>query len=275
MRAHMVQHRSHRLSLGLCLSLVVGTLAGCMGSSSSDNATTPTVEPYSTLLGPPAITGNFAYAVNTFLDSVSAYTTNNGVLTALPGSAAGDHPGSIIVDPSEQFVYVANSGSDNISAYRIGTNGTLSALPGSPFAAGNQPAVIIAVPTRALVYVANFSSNNVSAYTIQANGALTAVPGSPFAAGKGPEGITVDPTGKFAYVANGKSNNVSAYTIDANGTLTEVGPRVKAGDDPEGITVDPTGKFVYALNRHSKDVSVYRIGSNGALTEVSGSPFSL
>jgi hypothetical protein len=35
-----------------------------------------------------------------------------------------------------QFAYVANEISNNVSAYRIGANGTLTPVPGSPFAAG-------------------------------------------------------------------------------------------------------------------------------------------
>jgi DNA-binding beta-propeller fold protein YncE len=38
-----------------------------------------------------------------------------------------------------QFAYVVNNGSQDVSGYKINANGSLTELPGSPFAAGNQP----------------------------------------------------------------------------------------------------------------------------------------
>ena len=91
------------------------------------------------------------------------------------------------------FVYVANSGSNNVSAYTIdGATGALTAVPGSPFPADAGPFSVTVDPTGQFLYVANLnpSSNNVSAYTIDgATGALTTVPGSPFPAGTSPRGI--------------------------------------------------------------------------------------
>jgi 6-phosphogluconolactonase len=175
-----------------------------------------------------------------------------------------------------QFAYVANSGSSNVSAYRIGANGTLTPVPGSPFATGSYPQSVAVDPTGEFAYVANSGSSNVSAYRIGANGALTSVPGSPFAVGAPPNAVAVDPTGKFAYVTNpSPSNEISAYSIGANGVLTPVpgSPFATGSYDDLSVAVDPTGKFVYAANARNNDVSAYGIGANGALTPVPGSPF--
>jgi 6-phosphogluconolactonase len=116
-----------------------------------------------------------------------------------------------------QFVYVANEESHNVSAYRIGANGALTPVAGSPFPAGSRPRSVVVDPTGKFAYVANKFGDNVSAYSIAANGALTPVPGSPFAAGSFfPVSLAVDPTAKFAYVANNSNaSNISAYSIDA------------------------------------------------------------
>jgi streptogramin lyase len=54
--------------------------------------------------------------------------------------ASGSNAYSVTVDPSNQFLYVGNGGSANISGYKLDTaNGGLSAIPGSPFAAGSEP----------------------------------------------------------------------------------------------------------------------------------------
>ena len=55
--------------------------------------------------------------------NVSAYTINpgSGALTAVSGSpfAAGNAPNSVIVDPTGNFVYVANGGSNDVSGYTV------------------------------------------------------------------------------------------------------------------------------------------------------------
>jgi DNA-binding beta-propeller fold protein YncE len=93
-----------------------------------------------------------------------------GALTPLPDSPfpAGTNPGSVTVDPSGSFVYVANVTSNDISAYAMdSTTGALTAVPGSPFPAEPPPA-----------------------------GATTA-----------PSSVAVDPSGMFAYVVNATHSN--------------------------------------------------------------------
>ena len=86
---------------------------------------------------------------------------------------------------------MANSGSDNISAYKISaSSGGLIQMKGSPFAAAGEPLGVAIDSTGKFAYVTNFGSNNVSAYTINAKScALAQVKGSPFEAGTWPYGI--------------------------------------------------------------------------------------
>lgn len=93
--------------------------------------------------------GPFALAVNgsgTFLFSaeqgaavVSSFTINAGTLTPVAGSpfalvASGDpQPSFVLVDVSNTFLYVANAGTHNISAYTIKPDGTLVTLENAPF----------------------------------------------------------------------------------------------------------------------------------------------
>src|SRR5215471_14140061 len=121
-----------------------------------------------------------------------------------------------------QFAYVANADSGDISAYSIDSNGSLTPVPGSPFAAGIEPFSVSVDLMARFAYATNFSGNNVSAYRIGSNGALTPVSGSPFETGAGPISVTVDRMGRFVYVANSGDNNVSAYAIGSNGALIPV-----------------------------------------------------
>ena len=64
----------------------------------------------------------FIYLANAS-NHVSAYRfdTHTTVLTQAPGSpfAAGVAPAGVAVDSGNRFVYVANSGSNDVSAYKI------------------------------------------------------------------------------------------------------------------------------------------------------------
>ena len=93
--------------------------------------------------------GKFVYVVNGGTGSggaggsVSAYAVNatSGALTAVGSPvAAGTNPGSVAVDPSGKFAYVANLGSNNGSAFSINaTTGALTPLGSPTFATGLSP----------------------------------------------------------------------------------------------------------------------------------------
>ena len=120
----------------------------------------------------------------------------------------GAGPISVTVDPTGQFAYVVNFGSDNISAFSVNPNtGALTAV-GSPVAAGTTPFSLTVDPLGKFAYVASLGSNNVSAFTIDPRtGALTAV-GVPVTSGASPSSLAVEPTGRFAYVTNRTQRNL-------------------------------------------------------------------
>jgi len=67
---------------------------------------------------------------------------DGGDLLTLSGYpyATGTNAYSVTVDPSNQFLYVANDGAGSVSGFkRNPMSGRLTAIPGSPFAAGNKP----------------------------------------------------------------------------------------------------------------------------------------
>jgi len=83
--------------------------------------------------------GQFAYTVEAG-QTLVAYSLQNGGLTPL-----GEYSGALgslqlAIDPSGSFVYAPQTGSENnISGFRIGSSGILSALPGSPTPSGQGP----------------------------------------------------------------------------------------------------------------------------------------
>ena len=248
------------------------------------NPTTVTMNGNKTVTANFAFYKYFAYVVNeTIPGIVSGYTINSttGALAAIAASpfAAGSNPYSIAVDPTGNFVYVANGYSYDVSGYTIDSaTGALTAIAASPFAAGSNPYSVAVDPTGRFVYVVNEYSNDVSGYTINSTtGALAAIAASPFAAGSNPVFVAIDPKGKFVYVVNEYSNDVSGYTINSTtGALAAIAASpFAAGSNPYSMAVDPTGKFAYVVNLGSWTLSAYTINSTtGALTPIPGSPYA-
>jgi 6-phosphogluconolactonase len=106
----------------------------------------------------------FIAEINTGLREFSIGT--NGGLSEVSGSpyAVGTGPTGAIVDKTGSYVYVANKGSNNISAFSLtATSGKLTAISGSPFASGGQlPIALINDNSKAFVAVINSGSNGSS-----------------------------------------------------------------------------------------------------------------
>ena len=103
----------------------------------------------------------FVAEINTGLRVLSIGT--NGTLNELSGSpyAVGTGPTGVILDTSGSYVYVANKGSNNISAFTLtAASGKLTAVSGSPFASGGQlPIAMINDNQKKYLAVINSGSN--------------------------------------------------------------------------------------------------------------------
>jgi YVTN family beta-propeller protein len=225
-------------------------------------------------------TGRFAYVANQLSGTISAYVLNSstGALTQVTGSpfvSGGSRPQTVSVAPGGSFLYVANSGSNDLSVFSITDTGVLNPL--ARVATGESPYGIAVNPSNTYLYVSNFASNNVSAYAIAAGGVLTEIPGSPFAVGSAPTSLRTDPMGNFLYVANSGSGTVSVLRINASsGALATVtGSPFAAGRGATSIAIDATGTFAYVANAVAATISEYSIdASTGALSAISTSPLA-
>ena len=211
---------------GIPFSLAMYTIDATTGALTSIGTIAAGGVPNSVAVDP---AGKFVYMATAnvtpgLAGSVSAYAINatTGALTSVGAIATGTDPGSVAVDPSGKFAYVANSGSNDVSMYTIeATTGALGSI--GTIAAGTDPVSVAVDPSGKFAYVTNSGSNDVSMYTINATtGSLTLL--GTIAAGLSPSSIAIHPSGNFAYVTNSGANDVSMYSIDsATGALTLIG----------------------------------------------------
>jgi hypothetical protein len=138
-----------------------------------------------------------------------------------------------------------------LSAFSIGADGALSAVPGSPFSAGTGPYGVVVTPDSRDLYVANAGSNNVSAFSIGAEGALSAVSGSPFSAGTGPIEVALTPDqGPAAAFSASAAPAGSASAFDGSASADPDGTIVRYdwsfGDGTSAPNAGPTPTHIYA-----------------------------
>jgi 6-phosphogluconolactonase (cycloisomerase 2 family) len=138
-------------------------------------------------------------------NSVSAYTicsaaslaqscaTANFSLQPISGSPypAGDDPGPLLVDPYGKWLYVLDTGSNQISGYGISSaTGTLTAFTGAPIATNLEPTAMAIRKDDSWLFVSNLNSANISEYAVTpATGILT--PLAPITSFNYPSGVAV------------------------------------------------------------------------------------
>jgi 6-phosphogluconolactonase (cycloisomerase 2 family) len=200
---------------------------------------------------------------------VQAPNASSNLTTAVPPVVTGVQPMGAAVDPSNNFVFVANYGSDSISVFSLDTtDGALTPVSGGVFQepAGSKPVGLVARGTS--LFVANQGTGNVAAYTYDSKGILTLA--GTVTVGANTTAINADAGGATLYVADGTANTVTAISVSGS-TLT-VGSSTAVGTAPSSISTDPSGKYLFVTNSGSNDVSAFTIGG-GSLTQLSGSPF--
>jgi 6-phosphogluconolactonase len=196
---------------------------------------------------------------------VSAYRIDNktgnasSIVTA--PYVAGNSPSSVVVHPSNQFLYVANAADSTISLFSINsTTGTLTEVLPRTSSGGFSPGFMTMDGGGKFLFVANQVSNDVSMFQIGAAGTLTLV--STVSVGSGPAGLALSSAG-FLYVPVPNFSSIAVLNT-GSGTLQFVGS-YSVSTGVAGIAVDPGAKFLYATNPASNTVSVFAIQAGGGL----------
>jgi 6-phosphogluconolactonase (cycloisomerase 2 family) len=225
------------------------------------------------------------------LTSVATPLTGVGTVVVFPTTTTTYVLQPSVGSPSSQpitvqqytpkFLFVANSGSDDLSTYAVDlASATVLGDPGPTTpagAAGAAPIHLATSPDEHRLYVSNSGDGTVSAFDVDgASGALTAVAGSPFqlsSATAAPWASAVNPAGTRLYVAC--AEGIEVFTIDAaTGALTRVaGQAVSIPGRVRGdLLINPSGRALYVADAGHARVKGYAIAANGALTFAGDAP---
>jgi DNA-binding beta-propeller fold protein YncE len=228
-----------------------------------------------------------------------------------PEAAADAGDSAAEAGVATNVVYVETNditpGANAVLAFSRAANGSLTPLPGSPFATGgtgvgnptqglgpdDSDQEIVASPDHTRLFAVNAGSNTIAVLDIHPDGSLSAVAGSPFPSG-GISPVSVGLAGSFLYVVNQDEDpaqdaaagapSYTAFTVGAAGTLTAVaGSTVSAGVSPSVALVSGDGKLLFGADFLAPLKSVppqpplraFAIGADGKLTAAPGTPMAI
>jgi 6-phosphogluconolactonase (cycloisomerase 2 family) len=212
--------------------------------------------------------------VTSATSQVAAYAKNgqNGALSSVASSPFADNlqGGAMAIDGLGRFLFVINTSTSNISMFQIDqSTGSLTQVPGSPFATGptenlsmapTSPVCLAAERSGQFLYVGyqfgNFSKQGaINEYLIDAaNRQLVPLAGQPTTdIASSPIGMVTDPRGLHLYVGLGlnawtgmQDAGTNVYSIDpVTGILGLSGTAGNAISAGHSIAIDPQGRFFF------------------------------
>ncbi|NUB93779.1 lactonase family protein [Haloterrigena sp. SYSU A121-1] len=229
-------------------------------------------------------TGRFLFVAHYFGGAISMLPIDDDGTIESPttvvnhrGSSVHDerqnspHPHSITPGPDDQFVYVADLGTDQIITYRIDRDQrTLERCAETNVEPGSGPRHIAFGPNGDQLYVINELDSTVTRFDRRSDGSLVAqvtvstLPNEFYGQNKSAE-IAVHPSGRYVFASNRGQDAIVTFAID-DGRLERVDVSSSGGEWPWHFAVDPNGDFLFAANRYSDDVTGFRIdGETGSL----------
>ena len=168
-------------------------------------------------------------------------------------------------------------------------DGSLTAMPGSPFAIGgsgaghpdaSQGSLELSADGRYLLAV-DAGSNQVSVLRIKPDGSLQAVQGSPVASG-GVDPVSIAVHGDLVYVANAGpgagagDTNYTGFRLDAGGHLRAIPDStypLPNDSKPGQVLFNGDGTRLAGTRIATSRIDSFTVGGDGRLTAAPGSPY--
>jgi 6-phosphogluconolactonase len=218
--------------------------------------------------------GKYLFVVNPGSNDVTAFQITNQGLTQTGRVSSG---GRLPVSVTEHggLVYVLNrSGEagdpagDNISGLRLGTDGSLTPIPGSTVelsAGGVNPAQIQFSTDGSIIVVTETGGGHIDTYTVDANGVAGGHVVHP-SAGTEPFGFAFRNATQL-YVSEAGAGTASSYTVGSQGALQTISAAVQTQQRTAcWLVITPDKKTAYVSNTSSGTISEFAIGVDGSLS---------
>ena len=233
----------------------------------------------------------------------------DGHLTAVPGSpfltgGAGvqdsslalgpyDSDQNVIVDQERKLLFAVNAGSDTVAVFHITSNGSLTAVKGSPFPSGGTNPVSVGISGN-LLFVVNKNGDfprlspvlpNYAVFRVDSDGSLSQIREATIsvALGSSPSQALVASGRNLLFGADFFGGLLQAFKIREDGHLTQRSPVALPDSEFEnspaprlslGLMTHPTLPYLYTGFVTINRLGVYRFDENGHLSFVRSVPNS-
>ena len=199
------------------------------------------------------------------VDAQGLLTQRESYPTGGSGSG-GDSGQELTMHPSGRFLFAPNNASSSVSVFGIGTNGALSAVPGSPFATGNGPMALALSPDGQQAFVSEVVGEaGIGVFSVDSNGVM----GPAQVVTRGgyvPRDLQVDSLGRCLYVVD-MTAGLRVYDLHApGGALREIPGSPFSGfrvSRPYYLQLSSDARRAFLLDLDA-GLAAYNLGSNGA-----------
>ena len=225
-------------------------------------------------------TGRFLFGASYTGDRISINPIDQqGLAQAEPVQIipTAPHPHSIMVDPSNRYLFAPSLGGDIVLQFRFDRMTGRPTPNTPPFVEtkkGAGPRHFVFHPNHRFAYGVNELDATVSTYRFaRGMGLLTLIDSvsilppafkgsAPFSAAD----LHTTPDGRFLYASERASNSLAGFKIDAeSGALAPVG-HFPTEEQPRGFNIDPRGRYLLAVGQKSNHMTSYAIDQEtGAL----------
>jgi 6-phosphogluconolactonase (cycloisomerase 2 family) len=240
------------------------------GGKGIGGTTDPLASQYSLLLSDNA---KLLFVANAGSNNISTFRVDGASLSLVgTTSSGGTLPVSLAI--AHHTLYVLNAGSNSVTGFDIGEDGSLTADAGasSPLSAGAAGgAAVRASRDGQWLVVTEKGSRTIDVFKVAGDGAL----GSPVRSasnGVSPFGFDFV-NGDQVAVSEAGSGAASLYDISNQGRLDVESPSVSTNGQaaPCWLIATTNGRFAYTANAGSGTISGYNIGAHGTMTLINAS----
>ncbi|HEY0784534.1 MAG TPA: beta-propeller fold lactonase family protein [Acidobacteriaceae bacterium] len=178
------------------------------------------------LLAPNTTGTNFLYAMlGTGGIDVLSFDTTTGSATKLalhygPLGTNGYSDNRAASNPAGTRLFVAETGTNGVRSFSIGTDGSLKTLTGSPTAQGTGGSALLVDATGSFLYSADSAKSTINAFSISTTGVLALLATASYTTGTSPTDMVEDSSGGYLAVAcAGGTPDLDVFPITASGAL--------------------------------------------------------
>jgi len=166
-------------------------------------------------------------------DALSHKGTNPPINHVVETIKVGIQPWMVIVSPDNEYVYVADPGTETVSVIRASSETVTLTIP-----VGSSPESIAITPDGKTLYVANSGDDTVSVINARDGISITTID----KVGYQPSSLAVSPDGKRVYVANFGDGTVAIINTETNRIS---GSPIHVTGEPEDLVFAPNQAEIY------------------------------